>query len=175
MESILTSIKQLLGISEEDTSFDTDIIIHINSVFRILKRVGVGPINGFSIKDSTAVWDEYIEDSGNDIEDVKSYMYLRVKLLFDAESLSSTYVALVKEQIAELEWQLNIECDTETTMDVDPSDPEIGGTSDYTKLSNLPSINGKTLIGNFNEEDPNVTEMTETDVQELWKQYFTEE
>lgn len=175
MESILTSIKKLLGISEELTHYDPDIIFHINSVFRILKRVGVGPSSGFKIKDGTATWADFMQDS-DDIEEVKTYVYLRVKLLFDSESLSSTYIALVKEQIAELEWQLNIECDTASIdEDDEPSAPSAGGTTDYTKLENLPTINGEKLIGNYDEKDPNVTEMTETDVQDLWDQYFTDE
>lgn len=111
MESILTSIKKLLGIADEDANFDTEIMIHINSVFMVLHQIGVGPSGGFSIKDDSAIWSDFIEGTAN-IEAVKSYVYLKVKLLFDAESLSSTYVEVVKQQISEFEWRLNHAVDT---------------------------------------------------------------
>ena len=68
MESILTSIKKLLGITEEYEHFDVDIIMHINSVFMILTHLGVGPAEGFSIKDKTTTWDEFVAE--NQLESV---------------------------------------------------------------------------------------------------------
>ena len=62
-ESMLTSIKKLLGIPEEHIHFDTDMIMHINSVFMILTQLGVGPSSGFKISDKTTTWDEYISDT----------------------------------------------------------------------------------------------------------------
>ena len=82
MESILTSIKKLLGITEEYDQFDPDIIMHINSVFMILTQLGVGPAEGFSIEDDTAVWTDFIQDVKK-LESVKTYVYLKVKLAFD--------------------------------------------------------------------------------------------
>ena len=76
MESILTSIKKLLGIEEEYTQFDNDIIMHINSVFLNLTQLGVGPAEGFLIEDDTATWEDFIGDS-NQLQAVKSYMYLK--------------------------------------------------------------------------------------------------
>ena len=64
-ESILTSIKKLLGIPEEHEHFDADIIMHINSVFMILSQLGVGPSSGFKISDKTTTWNEYIQDTNN--------------------------------------------------------------------------------------------------------------
>lgn len=107
MESILTSIKKLLGISEDDTAFDTDIIMHINSVFMILWQLGVGPSKGFIIEDETAEWSDFIED-GSNLELVKSYVYLKVKLLFDPPT-SSFVMESMNRQIAEFEWRLNVE------------------------------------------------------------------
>lgn len=107
MESILTSIKKLLQISEDDTAFDTDIIMHINSVFMILRQLGVGPSNGFFIEDETAEWSDFIED-GLNLELVKSYVYLKVKLLFDPPT-SSFVMESMNRQIAEFEWRLNVE------------------------------------------------------------------
>ena len=109
MESILTSIKKLLGIEEEYTQFDNDIIMHINSVFLNLTQLGVGPAEGFLIEDDTATWEDFIGDS-NQLQAVKSYMYLKVKLLFDPP-LSSSVIESTNRMIAELEWRLNVAVD----------------------------------------------------------------
>lgn len=106
MESILTSIKKLLGIAEEYTQFDDDIIMHINSVFLNLTQLGVGPSEGFLIEDDTATWDDFIGDS-NQLQAVKSYVYLKVKLLFDPP-LSSSVTESMNRMISELEWRLNV-------------------------------------------------------------------
>ena len=109
MESILTSIKKLLGIEEEYTQFDNDLIMHINSVFLNLTQLGVGPAEGFLIEDDTATWEDFIGDS-NQLQAVKSYMYLKVKLLFDPP-LSSSVIESMNRMIAELEWRLNVAVD----------------------------------------------------------------
>lgn len=109
MESILTSIKKLLGIAEEYEHFDADIVMHINSVFSILTQLGVGPSNGFSIEDKEAKWHDFIgEDKG--IEMVKSYMHLKVKLLFDPP-LSSSVKEAMSEMIREFESRLSYAVD----------------------------------------------------------------
>lgn len=107
-ESILTSIKKLLGIEEEYEQFDMDIIIHINSVFMILQQLGVGPKNGFVIKDKTATWNEYIEEAY--IESIKSYVYLKVRLLFDPPQQSAV-IESTKNLVNELEFRLNVQVD----------------------------------------------------------------
>ncbi len=109
MESILTSIKKLLGIAEEYEYFDADIIMHINSVFSILTQLGVGPSNGFSIEDKGAKWHDFTGED-NRIEMVKSYMHLKVKLLFDPP-LSSAVMEAMNQMTKELEWRLNIVVD----------------------------------------------------------------
>ena len=109
MESILTSIKKLLGITEEYEHFDQDIIMHINSVFMILTQMGVGPEEGFTISDSTTTWNEFTNDDKK-IEAVKSYVYLKVRLLFDPPASSSVMEA-INRSISELEWRLNIAVD----------------------------------------------------------------
>ena len=106
MESILTSIKKLLGITEEYDQFDPDIIMHINSVFMILTQLGVGPAEGFSIEDDTAVWTDFIQDLKK-LESVKTYIYLKVKLAFDPP-LSSAVIESMNRLINELEWRLNV-------------------------------------------------------------------
>ena len=105
-ESILTSIKKLLGITEEYTHFDPDIIMHINSVFMVLTQLGVGPSEGFMIEDSSSIWEDYLENP-TQLQMVKSYMGLKVRLLFDPPT-SSAHMDCIKQQIAEFEWRLNV-------------------------------------------------------------------
>ena len=95
-QSILNSIKKMIGgISADDEAFDADLIIHINSAFSILSQLGVGPAEGFEIKDSTAVWTEFVDDDAT------------FKLVFDPP-LSSAVLECYKEQIGEYEWRLNV-------------------------------------------------------------------
>ena len=110
-ESILTSIKKLLGIEEDYTIFDTDIIIHINSVFSVLHQLGLGPEGGFVISDDTMNWSDYIGNSNN-LFMVKTYVYLKVKLVFDPPSSVGATEAIERE-IKELEWRLNVAVDPE--------------------------------------------------------------
>lgn len=109
MESILTSIKKLLGIAKEYEHFDLDIIMHINSVFMILNQLGVGPPEGFTIENDSAVWVDFVQDTTK-IEAIKSYMYLKVKLLFDPP-LSSAVMDSMNRMINELEWRINVMVD----------------------------------------------------------------
>lgn len=114
MESILTSVKKLLGIDETYTHFDSDIIMHINSVLMILTQLGVGPEEGFMIEDDTSTWQDFIpEITAAKLELVKSYIYLRVRLLFDPP-LSGSVVESINRQIAEFEWRLNVAVDSKT-------------------------------------------------------------
>ena len=115
MESILTSIKKLLGIDEEYENFDPEIIMHINSVFMILNQLGVGPSESFSIQDSNSVWSDFMS-SGSNLEAVKSYMHLKVKLMFDPPS-SSAVMDAINRTISELEWRLNVASDELNTSD----------------------------------------------------------
>lgn len=110
MDSILTSVKKALGIERDYKHFDTDIIMHINSVFSVLAQLGVGPSEGFRIEDEDAEWNSFLEDR-NELNMVKSYMYLKVRLLFDPQSLSSAALGSSKELINELEWRLNVAAD----------------------------------------------------------------
>lgn len=107
--SILTSIKKLLGIAEEDTSFDQDIIMHINTVFAILAQLGVGPEGGFSIEDDSAVWGNYLGNATN-LELVKSYIYMKVRSMFDPPT-SSILADAMNKNISELEWRINTTVD----------------------------------------------------------------
>lgn len=110
MESILTSIKKLLGIEEDYVHFDADIIMHINSVLSILTQLGVGPSEGYSIKDANATWDEFITNPAK-LELVKSYVYLKVRLMFDPPS-SSSAIESMKQLISELEFRIIVAVET---------------------------------------------------------------
>lgn len=117
-ESILDSTKKALNITASDTSFDADIIMHINSVFSTLEQLGVGPVGGFAITDNTAVWSDFI---GTDkrLNQVKTYMYLRVRLIFDPPQ-SSYAVTAMQDQIKEHEWRLNVIMEATIWTDPDP-------------------------------------------------------
>lgn len=106
MNSILTSIKKMLGITEEYEHFDGDLIIHINSVLAILTQLGVGPKEGFKIIDKNDRWSDFIQDT-NKLENVKSYVYLKVKLIFDPPQ-SSIVIEATNKLISELEWRMNV-------------------------------------------------------------------
>ena len=104
-DSILTGTKKILGISEDYTEFDADVMTHINSVFSTLNQLGIGPDDGYFIQDKTATWDAFIGDDSR-LNSVKTYVYLRVRLLFDPPSTSFA-IASLNEQVKELEWRLN--------------------------------------------------------------------
>lgn len=108
-ENILNSIKKLLGIPEDYTAFDKDIMTHINSVFMILSELGVGPSNGYSLKDGNEKWGDFISDDEN-LEGIKTYVYMKVKMIFDPP-LNSAVLASMKELISEFEWRINNEAE----------------------------------------------------------------
>lgn len=111
MKSILGSVRKMIGgIAEEESPFDPDLIIHINSVFTIVNQLGVGPKEPYSIEDETNTWDEFWGDS-DVIEMVKSYMYLKTKIIFDPPTSGVLHEAL-ERQITEFEWRLSVQGDT---------------------------------------------------------------
>lgn len=110
MESILTSIKKLLGIAEDDTAFDVDIIMHINSVLMILTDIGVGPTEGFKIADKSDTWEEFL-GAGVDYEAAKTYVYLKLKPVFDPPS-STAALEAINNQSKEYEWRLNVRAES---------------------------------------------------------------
>lgn len=118
MESILDTIKKMLDIDVGCTHFDSIIVNHINTALMVLNQIGVGPEKGFSIRDSTAKWSEYLEDMSK-LEGVKTYIYLRVKPLFDPTS-SSAISSAMKNVADELEWRMNINAeDVESKVTAD--------------------------------------------------------
>lgn len=105
-ESILNSIKKLLGIVKEDTDFDTDIIIHINSILSVISQFGVGPAGGYSITGESERWSDFLKEDKL-LNSVKTYVYLRVRLLFDPPS-SSAVLESFNRTISEFEWRINL-------------------------------------------------------------------
>jgi hypothetical protein len=103
--SILTSTKKILGIAQDYTVFDLDVITHINTAFSTLTQLGVGPVEGFMIEDETAVWTDFIAEDFQ-YNSVKTYVYLRTRQLFDPPS-TSYLISAFNDQIKELEWRLN--------------------------------------------------------------------
>lgn len=114
MESILTSIKKLLLVPEDYKQFDNDIIMHINSVFMTLTQLGVGPSDGFFIEDDSLEWADFVDDVTK-VQAIKTYIFLKVKLLFDPGSIGSSTLAAYERQIQELEWRLNVIAESDTT------------------------------------------------------------
>ena len=112
MDSILTSIKKMLGIAEDYTHFDADIIMHINSVFMTLRQIGVGPSNGFRIVDENNLWSDFLPSDDYSMESVKTYMYLKVRLVFDPPTSSAAMTAM-QEMAKEYEWRLNASAESD--------------------------------------------------------------
>lgn len=107
MESILTSIKKLLGIDAEYTHFDADIIIHINSALMTLNQLGIGPEEGFSILSEVETWDSFIGDSVY-YEAIKTYVCYYVRIAFDPP-MSSSVLESMQRRMNELEWRLQVQ------------------------------------------------------------------
>lgn len=116
--SILTSTKKVLGIAEAYTAFDLDIITHINATFSILDQLGVGPAGGFFIEDATAEWQDFVVPA-NQLNLVRTYLFLKVRLLFDPPTTSFLITAMT-DQVKEYEWRLN----SFREWEIDPVDPK---------------------------------------------------
>lgn len=119
LTSILTSVKKVLNVDATYTAFDEDILMHINSVFSTLTQLGVGPATGFAIEDDTATWDAFL---GTDprLNNVKTYVCLRVRMLFDPPT-TSYLIDAMKEQIRELEFRMNVYREETAWVDPDPA------------------------------------------------------
>jgi hypothetical protein len=119
-DSILTSVKKVLGLAEDYEIFDLDVIMHINTALGTLAQLGIGPEDGFMIEDKAATWGDFLLDNGNRylLQGVQTYICLRVRLIFDPPATSFAIDSFQK-QIQELEWRLNVV--REDTDWVDPN------------------------------------------------------
>lgn len=121
-ESILKSTKKILGLDADYIAFDLDVITHINAAFSILDQLGVGPEGGFFIEDETALWSDYLLPP-NQMNLVKTYIYLKVRVLFDPPA-TSFLISAANEQIKEYEWRLNVFREVELTPEEVYSDEQ---------------------------------------------------
>lgn len=106
-DSILDSTKKILNLAPDYTAFDLDIITHINSVFSTLNQLGIGPSEGFMIEDNTATWGSFFLDTTAKFIAVKTYVYLKVRMLFDPPG-TSFHIQAANEQLKEYEWRLSV-------------------------------------------------------------------
>lgn len=106
IDSILDSTKKALGMGAEYDVFDPDVAMHINSVFSTLHQLGIGPEAGFAIEGPDDTWDMFLGEDAR-LNSVRTYMFLRVRLLFDPPSTSFALQSM-KEQVQEFEWRLNV-------------------------------------------------------------------
>lgn len=121
-DSILLTVKKMLGIAEEYHAFDLDIIININSVFLTLNQLGVGPKTPYQILGEEETWTDFVDT--NVVPGIQTYVYLKTRLLFDPPT-NSFLVDAIQKQIAELEWRMNVQVDTEYPSEEEPSEPDV--------------------------------------------------
>lgn len=125
-ESILNTIKKLLGIPDDYEQFDRDIIVHINSVFGKLNQLGVGPDIGFRITSQTEKWSQYVDSDDTFLGMIQDYIYLNVRKIFDPPTTSSLLTA-IDQQITELEFRLNVKYDKPYTRSDNKEGEEMEG------------------------------------------------
>lgn len=126
MESILDSVKKILGIDKTYTAFDVDILMHINMVFATLHQLGVGPTTGFAIEDASTTWQEYL-DNDDRLNNIKSYVALKVRLVFDPPTTGFLLTSL-QENIRELEFRISVRREDDEYVDPVPPatvEPEV--------------------------------------------------
>ena len=114
-DSILNTIKKMLGLEDEYTPFDPDVIVPINSALMTLTQLGIGPADGFAISDYSAKWSSFLTNEVK-LEPVKMYVYLKVRVTFDPPTSGSVLEAY-KHQIEELEWRLNVQAESVEDFD----------------------------------------------------------
>lgn len=160
-QSILLTVKKMLGIAEEYHAFDLDIIIHINSAFLTLNQLGVGPDKPFQIIDETEIWSDFVDTS--EIPGIQTYIYLKTRLVFDPPT-NSFLVDAIQKQIAELEWRMNVQVESRVneekpTEPIEPPD-DPGNEFDYPIASDK-DVNDM-LDDVFDKEDYNEPEIVTT-------------
>lgn len=104
--SILTNVKKVLGIAESYTVFDEDVLMHINATFSVLQQLGIGPLEGFMVEDKGTEWEEF-DVPAVQLNLVKTYVFLKVRILFDPPTTSYLIDAATR-QIDQFEWRLNV-------------------------------------------------------------------
>lgn len=115
--SILASVRKLVSAGSDSSDFDSDLLIHINSVFSILQQLGVGPETGFFITDDSATWEDYLGDDTAYINLVKSYVAAKVRILFDPP-VSSAVLDSLNRICSEFEWRANVAAENKQKEEV---------------------------------------------------------
>lgn len=105
-DSILRTVKKVLNLDPDYTAFDADVIMHINMALMVLRQVGIGPPNGFVVTDETQTWTEFLGSSVSRLDATKSFVYLKVRLVFDPPEAGYA-ISAMERQIDELLWRLN--------------------------------------------------------------------
>lgn len=120
-ESVLTSIRKLLGISDQDNAFDSDMIVSINSVFSTLYQIGVGDQGQYRIDDDKLTWKDIFSDRLDLLDLIKEYTYLKVRVIFDPPTSSYVLDAL-NNHIKELEWRIQIQAESPKDFEISSED-----------------------------------------------------
>lgn len=128
-QSILTSVKRTLGLAEDYEVFDQDVIMHINTALGTLNQLGVGPVEGYMIEDKSAMWSAFLGTNAR-LNPAKSYVYQRVRLLFDSSTLTGPVLDSIKESIKEFEWRLQVEADPDMPPVIIDDEDEEGDMAD---------------------------------------------
>lgn len=113
-DSILVSIKKMLGLDDDYTPFDTDVLIHINTAFMTLCQMGIGPKEGFAVTDDSQTWDDFLTNKVM-LGGVKTWVYLQVKMLFDPPA-NSFVMDAYKTQAEQILWRLNVQAESVERM-----------------------------------------------------------
>ena len=107
---ILSSVKKMLGIADDYTAFDTDIIMNINAALSVCMQLGVGPQEGFAVTGYDETWTDFLADDERQLQEVKMYVYMRTKVTFDPPANSFVQTSL-ENQMREYEWRMNVQVD----------------------------------------------------------------
>ena len=115
-ESILQTIRRMIGPSMLDSEFDTDLVVHINSVLFDLNELGVGPKEGFVVTGDTETWEDFLGEGVKNLEAVKTFVFLKVKMIFDPPTVGGV-IAAYEKLIKEYEWRINVMVDPGLTKE----------------------------------------------------------
>ena len=140
-ESILLTIKKLLGLDADYTPFDTDVIVDINAVLGVLNQLGVG--NATRIKDSSTTWNDFLSEHNINLDEVITYVFLRVQMIFDPPT-SNLVGEAKKEMINELGWRLNVKVDPESDSAADANISLKDDLKSYTRQAITETLNSIT-------------------------------
>lgn len=161
-ESIIVSIKKMLGLGDDYTPFDMDVIVHINSAFMKLTQLGVGPREGFVVTDYDKKWSDFLTNPVT-LGAVKNYVYLQVKMIFDPPTNSYVMDAL-KQQADELGWRLNVQAESVEDFDFMHNEKAVKETEDQNESSQTQEAvtSGYIQVSEGSDSAPTVSDYSAT-------------